>query len=342
MKPRDFLVALFIAALIIPQQAAAQSFPAPAGDIFRQEGIASWYGPDFDGRPTASGEIFNSALLTAAHPTLPFGTILLVTNRQNNRQVAVKVNDRGPFVASRIIDVSRAAAEQLDMLITGTAPVIIESLSSPVPEFAAQPNPFAYSYSQPAEPVYTPPPVYSQPVPPPVYTPPPVYSQPVPQQPAYSPPPVIIQQIPQPVIQAPPPAPVEAHPPYGPITVTVYPQMPVQPPAAQSPEQQAIEAINMIPPVIDAPPHVFNGAKLVPSIVPQPGKVYKLQVGSYKVASNAVETYVKLQKTGLNPEYERFQDFYRVVVKGIRGEDVHSAAVKVEQAGFSEAIIREE
>ena len=95
---------------------------------FRQEGIASWYGAEFDGKPTASGEAFDSKLLTAAHPTLGFGTILKVTNTQNGKMATVRVNDRGPFVPARIIDVSRAAAELLDMLTTGTAPVVIEAV----------------------------------------------------------------------------------------------------------------------------------------------------------------------------------------------------------------------
>ncbi|MDR0668642.1 MAG: septal ring lytic transglycosylase RlpA family protein [Treponema sp.] len=93
---------------------------------FRQEGIASWYGTEFDGRPTASGETFNSSLYTAAHPTLPFGTLLTVTNMNNGRKVNVRVNDRGPFVSSRIIDLSQAAAYLLDMVSTGTAPVVVE------------------------------------------------------------------------------------------------------------------------------------------------------------------------------------------------------------------------
>ncbi|MDR2376744.1 MAG: septal ring lytic transglycosylase RlpA family protein [Treponema sp.] len=97
---------------------------------FRQEGIASWYGTEFDGRPTASGEIFNSSLYTAAHPTLPFGTLLTVTNMNNGRSVNVRVNDRGPFVSSRIIDLSQAAAQILDMVSTGTAPVVVESMKS--------------------------------------------------------------------------------------------------------------------------------------------------------------------------------------------------------------------
>jgi len=97
--------------------------------IFTQEGIASWYGAEFNGKPTASGEIFNDAAFTAAHPSLPYGTMLKVTNQHNNKSVTVRVNDRGPFVAARIIDISRAAAQQLDMLATGTAPVKIESLT---------------------------------------------------------------------------------------------------------------------------------------------------------------------------------------------------------------------
>jgi rare lipoprotein A len=111
-------------------------------ELFQQEGIASWYGAEFDGRPTASGEIFDASQLTAAHPSLPFGTMLVITNRHNDKKVTVRVNDRGPFVAARIIDVSRAAAEQLDMIVTGTAPVLVESVdrvavSRPAPVQAA-------------------------------------------------------------------------------------------------------------------------------------------------------------------------------------------------------------
>ncbi|MDR1900398.1 MAG: septal ring lytic transglycosylase RlpA family protein, partial [Treponema sp.] len=131
-----FSLGLTVFLLCVPEAAKAQS-PQPAGEqIFRQEGIASWYGPEFDGRPTASGEIFNSGAFTAAHPSLPFGTVLTITNRHNNKQVTVRVNDRGPFVSARIIDLSRAAAEQLDMIATGTAPVTVESVAG-VPAAAA-------------------------------------------------------------------------------------------------------------------------------------------------------------------------------------------------------------
>jgi len=128
-----------------------------SAETFRQEGIASWYGREFEGRPTASGEIFNTSQLTAAHPTLPFGTMLVVTNQHNNKSVTVRVNDRGPFVPGRIIDVSRAAAEQLDMIVTGTAPVRIESINRVVssntvviaPQNNSQPSSALVIVSQP-------------------------------------------------------------------------------------------------------------------------------------------------------------------------------------------------
>lgn len=91
-----------------------------------QEGLVSWYGNAFHNRPTASGELFDAADMTMAHPTLPFGTHVKVTNVRNGRSVVVRVNDRGPFVGSRIADLSRAAAEQLGMLKRGVVKARIE------------------------------------------------------------------------------------------------------------------------------------------------------------------------------------------------------------------------
>jgi rare lipoprotein A len=137
-------------ALVLTGFCFAQSSQA-SGGAFRQEGIASWYGAEFDGRPTASGEIFNSALYTAAHPTLPFGTVLRVTNMHNKRSVTVTVNDRGPFVAARIIDLSRAAAGVLDMLGTGTAPVVAETVAAPPAAASAPGASFAPAAAPPPE-----------------------------------------------------------------------------------------------------------------------------------------------------------------------------------------------
>jgi rare lipoprotein A len=93
-----------------------------------QEGLASWYGGKFNGRPTSSGELFDTNERTAAHKTLPFGAIVKVVNLENGRFTVVKINDRGPFVAGRIIDLSHAAAADLDMVAKGVALVRLEVL----------------------------------------------------------------------------------------------------------------------------------------------------------------------------------------------------------------------
>jgi rare lipoprotein A len=101
----------------------------PAG--WREEGEASWYGPNFAGRPTANGETFDPRQLTAAHRTLAFGTRLRVTNLDNGRSVTVRINDRGPFAHGRIIDLSRAAAEAIDLIDPGLARVRLEPAGPP-------------------------------------------------------------------------------------------------------------------------------------------------------------------------------------------------------------------
>ncbi|MDR2740130.1 MAG: septal ring lytic transglycosylase RlpA family protein [Treponema sp.] len=235
-----------------------ESVPAPQSGLgsaaFRQEGIASWYGTEFEGHPTASGELFNPAQLTAAHPSLPFGTMLKVTNVQNNRQVTVRVNDRGPFVNTRIIDVSRAAAEVLDILGTGTAPVVVE-----LAEEAA------------------------------IATPP--QASPI---------------LPEPWI--------------APIPAPAQPSVAVQPSAADP-----------------------SAAVVKPGIPPfGTNKRYRVQVGAYKVTRNAVDTFDRIKSLGIEPSYERHENFYRVVIAGIRAEDIQTLAGRLGSAGFSEILVREE
>ena len=91
-----------------------------------EEGIASWYGPNFDGKQTANGEIFDQYEISAAHKTLPLPSLLRVTNLENSRQIVVRVNDRGPFVGNRIIDLSYKSAQILGILEKGTATVRLE------------------------------------------------------------------------------------------------------------------------------------------------------------------------------------------------------------------------
>jgi rare lipoprotein A len=335
-----FALTFYIAILCIPQYAAAQSYSAPAGDIYREEGVASWYGPEFDGRPTASGETFNSALFTAAHPSLPFGTFLVITNRNNNRQVTVKVNDRGPFVASRCIDVSKAAAEHLDMIYTGIAPVIIETLPSTYFQSpSGTPTPVAnYSDPQPVEAVPEPEPVAEPPTQAPgapfPYPPITVNVYPSAQSPAQA----------QPEPQYPPQPQYQAQPQYPPQYQYQPPQSAYPFPAPVLPTMQVppYQESYMPPPVQPALESPAPAVRLIPAINPQPGTTYRLQVGSYKAPRNAVEAFEKLKSVGLNPAYEPYGELYRVVLARIPGTEVMSVVDKLGKAGFREAMIRVE
>jgi rare lipoprotein A len=112
---------LLLAACARPQAVA----PRPVLLGMSETGLASWYGPEFQGRRTSNGEVFDMYQLTAAHRDLPLGTWILVTNLDNGRAVEVRVNDRGPFVSDRILDLSYAAADLLGMVGPGVVPVRI-------------------------------------------------------------------------------------------------------------------------------------------------------------------------------------------------------------------------
>jgi rare lipoprotein A len=359
------IIALFITGLSLAAFCAAQTESTRYG-IFRQEGIASWYGQEFAGRPTASGEIFNPRQFTAAHPNLPFDTMLKITNKHNNRSITVRVNDRGPFVSARIIDVSQAAAEQLDMVATGTAPVLVESLTQialpePVPDAVPLLNPDTDSLPASAGiPVYDeelggpvivaldPPPRDRQtgravpepasssdsalsPVIPSLPNPPPSQNKPA-STPAVTP--QVSRQAPEPASPASSVYyPVETAPSAASTTRNV--------PASPAPGEQTPAAIFRPAPkaeVLPLPPAVIR-----PAIPPaDSGKSYRVQVGSYKVPRNAADAFEKLKKAGLNPAYERAGDFYRVVIAGVPSGDIQTVAEKLGNAGFREALIRAE
>ena len=298
MKQKFFVMfVLFVTVFLLPHYLQAQ---IQEMDIFRQEGIASWYGKEFDGRPTASGEIYDSSKLTAAHPRLPFGTMLVVTNRHNNKKVTVRVNDRGPFVAARVIDVSRAAAEQLDMIVTGTAPVIVESVdrivvSTPVEEPALAAS--AASAVLPALPAL-------------------------------------------PTSAALASVPAEEAPP-----VYTYEDTPAA--SAAAPASSGVPAASGTVVQQPAASQVSYQIKLIPDINIVQNKMYRLQVGSYKIARNAVDAFERLKNAGLSPAYERYTEsgdgeYFRVVLAGVRGTDVQSTIEKLRVTGIREAIIREE
>ncbi len=132
--PARVLAAAFVWALLPPPSVPAQGGPEPApteraeeAGVYRETGLASWYGGKFQGRPTASGEIFDTERMTAAHKSLPFGTMVTVTDLVTGRSAVVRINDRGPFVEGRIIDLSRAAAREIGLLERGVGRVRIEA-----------------------------------------------------------------------------------------------------------------------------------------------------------------------------------------------------------------------
>ncbi|MDR2070550.1 MAG: septal ring lytic transglycosylase RlpA family protein [Treponema sp.] len=348
-------VVLFLIGLGLVGICGAQA-PNSQFGIFSQEGIASWYGAEFGGRPTASGEIFAPGQLTAAHPILPFGTMLKVTNTHNNKSVVVRVNDRGPFVSARIIDLSQGAAEQLDMIATGTAPVLVESLEAiALPQDSGRPvRPLTQEIlSPPAEPVprtsaarpgpgtVTPP--ASAPVPAAVSvpeTPAPVVADVFTSPPQTAERTAPVRQNQSPAVEAaaqsePAPQPVAVIP--EPAAASQPVSLPPEPAAASQPVSLPPEPATVSQPV-SLPPAVIK-----PGIPPaDTGKSYRIQIGAFRMARYAVDAFDRLKGIGLNPAYERIGEIYRVVLADIKAQDVESIAGKLGNAGFTEAIIREE
>src|SRR4030065_2856669 len=117
-----FVVSLFVSSCAMP------SYRQPYAAGYVERGIASWYGEDFYGKPTSSGEIYNMFDLTAAHKLMPLGTVAKITNLENDQSVVVKINDRGPFVEGRMIDLSYSAAREIGMAEKGLSRVEIKVL----------------------------------------------------------------------------------------------------------------------------------------------------------------------------------------------------------------------
>lgn len=117
----------------VPPSSPAPGAPAAEPGSFLEEGVASWYGVPYHGRKASNGEIYDMEKMTAAHRTLPFESIVRVTNLKNGKQAEVRIIDRGPFVEGRVIDLSHAAAREIDMVGMGIAPVRLELISGPHP-----------------------------------------------------------------------------------------------------------------------------------------------------------------------------------------------------------------
>jgi rare lipoprotein A len=129
VRAGPIILFVFLAACSVPPSQVLLS--SSSGTRLTQTGVASWYGPGFHGKATASGVIYNQNDLTAAHQTLPLGTRVMVTNLENGRSTELFINDRGPFAKGRIIDLSYAAGEALGMIAPGTIPVRLEIVETP-------------------------------------------------------------------------------------------------------------------------------------------------------------------------------------------------------------------
>ena len=136
---RSFLLLALLLPLLLWAGCARR--PPSTGEVpsFRQVGEASWYGPDFHGKTTANGERYNMLLMTAAHQTLPFNTLVRVTNLENGRAAVVRINDRGPFLKGRILDLSYTAARALGASSAGVIRVRIEVVGKADPASGARP-----------------------------------------------------------------------------------------------------------------------------------------------------------------------------------------------------------
>lgn len=134
--------------LILAVGLCAVTFAANTVGVYKSNAVASYYADKFHGRKTANGETFDMYALTAAHKSLPFNTMVKVTNLDNGKSVVVRINDRGPFVAGREIDVSKAAASKLGMLSAGTARVSLQILGDKENAVSSAPVAFAESEAQ--------------------------------------------------------------------------------------------------------------------------------------------------------------------------------------------------
>ena len=282
--------------------------PLSAEELLTAETYASYYGEAFDGKPTSSGEIFDMNAYTAAHKSLPFGTFLEVTNLENGKKVIVRVNDRGPFVANRDIDLSKAAAESLGMLNRGITRVSIKRVDSLEHAALVAAND-TYSEASVRSTANTQTPTTTQPEAVPVQQP--EKKQPMQTQQQYAAP----QQ-------------------------TTAPQ-------ARTMEQIALQEAKKEPVSAAAPTKQDAAGETERVYIPTtaeetPGVLWRIQLGAFTREENALRLVTGLRKAGLEPAYERTDTSVRVVLPGIRPSDLEKVKKALSDHAFTDYIIRQE
>lgn len=306
MKPSNHRALIGLVGLVVLYSTiplAAQS------EIVKLEATASYYGDEFQGRPTSSGELFDMNAFTAAHKTLPFGTMLEVTNLANGKKVIVRVNDRGPFVDTRELDISKAAAAKIGMLETGTARVSIRKIAGPdtAVAYAATGETTAASASAGiGETIATTATTTTTTTTATAAT-----------------------NVPTPVpVASPAPIPASASTPVN--TTTNEPVMIV--PASQ-PAQTAQPAKQVLPVQTIANPTLGEKAS---------GVNWRIQLGSFSNEENANRLVIRLRNDGFNPAFEKTGTLTRVVIAGIPDRDLAATRTRLDSAGYGQYLVRQE
>lgn len=320
------------------------------GEIISPETYASYYAEAFHGKMTANGEIFDMNAYTAAHRTLPFGTILEVTNLENGKKVVVRINDRGPFVGNRDIDVSKAAAAALDMLSRGVTRVSLKKIdpsnktalgipkqTKPAQALAQQESKAKQVYQQEAvkqRQQEVKPQATQQYVP--QQTPAQPTQQYVPQQAQVQP---TQQYVPQQTQVQPTQQYVPQQTPAQPTQQYVPQQTPVQPrqqyvPQKQKPVQQVIPAREQLP--------VKKLVYIPTTSIETPGPLWRIQLGAFKRQENAMRLVVELRKIQFEPAFEKGDAYIRVVLYGIRPYDLEKVKSVLKKNGYNDYILRQE
>ena len=291
--------------------------PLGAEELLTAETYASYYGEAFNGRPTSSGEIFDMNAYTAAHKTLPFGTFLEVTNLENGKKVVVRVNDRGPFVPNREIDLSKAAAKSLGMISRGITRVSIKRVDSLdhaalVATTDVYSNTATESAPKGAHPVTD-----SQPEAVPVQK-------------------EAVSDIPA----------------KGSDTAAETAPSKVTQAQASQPNttQRQPSSVDQQTAKPDTVKGVANrSAPAQPAQTPAPvysqgtsGVLWRIQLGAFAREENALRLVVQLRKAGFDPAYERTEKSVRVVLPGIQPDDLEKVKEVLANHSFTDYVIRQE
>jgi rare lipoprotein A len=294
-------IALLAAALV-----AMGTATFAESEIIKLEGKASYYGEEFDGKPTSSGEIFDMNAFTAAHKTLPFGTLLEVTNLENGKKVTVRVNDRGPFVDDRDLDMSKAAAAEIGILGTGTARVSIRKVGMAETSAVATTTPAATGDA---------------------------IAQPTAGTAAANGTASATTTV------ATTGAAVTATGAAATIGTSTPATVGAQPATAQ-PAQAAASGTAATE---TAEAAVQNSP--VPTLAAtasSTGPRWRIQLGSFSREDNATRLVVRLRKDGFNPAFEKTTTTTRVVIAGISNGDLAGIRGKLDHAGYTGYIVRQE